>query len=86
MFKGLQDADAHIDQIPKDLPVLFASGADDPVGDFGKGVQKVYHLFVDAQIKNVECKLYENDRHEILNELNYKQVYDDLIAWMKEAY
>lgn len=85
MFKGLQDADAHINQIPKDLPILFASGADDPVGDFGKGVQKVYHMFVDAQIKNVECKLYENDRHEILNELNYKQVYNDLIAWMKEA-
>ena len=29
-------------------------------------------------------KLYENDRHEVLNEQDRQQVYEDLYRWMKE--
>lgn len=31
--------------IPKQLPILFAAGAEDPVGGFGKGVRKVYEKY-----------------------------------------
>ena len=72
-----------MDKIPKDLPVIFAAGGDDPVGGFGKDVQKVYEKYKDAGIKDVEIKLYQGDRHEILNETDREQVYEDLYQWLE---
>ena len=54
--------------MPKTLPVLFAAGGDDPVGAYGKGVMLVYARFKELGMKNVKCRLYPGDRHEILNE------------------
>ena len=73
-----------LDSIPKQLPILFVSGQDDPVGDFGKGVQAAVKTVKDAGCTNVEMKLYPNDRHEILNELDKEQVYDDLYNWLED--
>lgn len=70
--------------IPKGLPILFASGAADPVGDFGKGVRKVYEQYKTAGIQDVSLRLYSGDRHEILNETDREQVYQDLLGWMEE--
>ncbi len=90
-YKGLFEAvyfdnqKKNIDKIPKDLPVLIISGKDDPVGDLGAGVVKVYHKFKQAGIKDVKCRLYENDRHEILNELDKQQVYDDILKWLERS-
>ena len=71
-----------VDLYPKNLPVLLVSGADDPVGESGVGVKKVYEMFQKAALKDVTMKLYETDRHEILNELDKETVYADLAAWM----
>ena len=71
--------------MPKNLPVLFVSGEDDPVGDFGKGVKKVADMFKESGMKRVSCKLYPNDRHEILNELDRKKIYQDLYEWIQKA-
>lgn len=71
-----------VDSYPKNLPVFLVSGADDPVGDFGTGVKKVYDMFVKAQAEDVTYQLYETDRHEILNELDREKVYGDILAWM----
>lgn len=68
--------------MPKDLPVFFVAGEDDPVGDFGKGVLKVVDMFKKTGMKNVTEKLYPTDRHEILNETDRQQVYNDLYNWM----
>ena len=70
--------------IPKTLPLLVASGADDPVGGFGKGVQTVYDGFLAAGVKDVEMVLYDKDRHEILNETDRQQVYSDLHFWLEK--
>lgn len=80
-IKECQDI-AKIDAIPKALPILLVSGKDDPVGACGKGVTKVKDMLVAANIKDVTLKLYEGDRHEILNEINKSVVYDDLLAWI----
>ena len=32
----------------------------------------------------MDVKLYPADRHEILNELDQQQVYEDLWRWMEE--
>ncbi len=67
---------------PDDVPVLLVSGADDPVGDYGKGVTKV-HDGLATNGKNVRMKLYENNRHEILNDTAMPEVVDDIISFLK---
>lgn len=73
----------NISMIPKILPILFVSGAEDPVGDFGKGVRKVYEKYCAAGIQDTALRLYTGDRHEILNETDRQQVYEDLYQWFE---
>ena len=70
--------------IPKGLPILFMSGAEDPVGDFGKGVRKIYEQYRTAGIQDVTLRLYSGDRHELLNETDRDQVYADLLEWFEK--
>lgn len=72
----------NIAQIDKLLPVIFVSGEEDPVGDFGRGVRKVFEQFRQAGIRDTTILLYEGDRHEILNETDRQQVYEDLLNWI----
>lgn len=71
-----------LDKINKDLPLFIISGDKDPVGNMGKLVRELYDLYVDNGIKNVKIKLYNNARHEILNELNKAEVYQDVSDWI----
>lgn len=71
-------------KMPKDLPVFFIAGENDPVGNFGLGVKKAAVSMRAAGMKQVECKLYPNDRHEILNEPDRQAVYKDVWNWIKE--
>lgn len=66
----------------KELPVLFFSGGDDPVGSYGKGVRRAAEEFRQAGMKDVTCKLYPLGRHEILNEINKEEVYQDVASWI----
>ncbi|MDO4516417.1 MAG: alpha/beta fold hydrolase [Bacillota bacterium] len=70
-------------RMPRDLPVFFVAGAEDPVGDFSKGVLRAVEMFRKAGMQRVDCKLYPGDRHEILNELDRQTVYEDLYHWME---
>lgn len=72
----------NIARIPKHLPILMVSGKDDPVGDLGEGVKRVYRQYQKAGILDVTCKLYEDDRHEILNETDRETIYQDILSWM----
>ena len=47
---GMQKKE-NISMIPKSLPVLFVSGAEDPVGNFGKGVRKVCEIYKSAGLR-----------------------------------
>lgn len=73
----------NLTSIPKDLPILVCAGADDPVGNYGKGPKAVYDTYVELGIKSVDFKLYDNDRHEILNETDRKEVYQDILNWVE---
>lgn len=86
MFKGLEfiAKKANLKKMPKQLPVLFVSGGADPVGDKGQGVQKVYDMFVLSGMDNMDIIFYEGARHEILNETNRQEVYDDLYDWLNK--
>lgn len=86
MFSGMKKMNAleKKGSIRKDLPVFFVAGKEDPVGDFGVSVEKVYRKYQDSGIADVSMKLYEGDRHEILNECDKAKVYEDLLVWMNE--
>lgn len=67
----------------KDLPVFFIAGGDDPVGPYGKGVQKCADTFVSVGMTDVKTKIYPLCRHEILNEINKEEVYEDVLHWIQ---
>ena len=74
----------NIDKMNKDAPIYFMSGAEDPVGDYGVGVEKAYKAFCDAGLHDVTIRLYPNGRHEMLNETNNQEVYQDILNWLNE--
>ena len=84
LFKMLTlcNSKKHYAALPKDMPIFIMSGADDPVGDFGKGVRTVYTSMKSAGLKNVEMKLYDGARHELFNETNANEVFADILAWI----
>lgn len=71
-----------LSKMPKNLPIMLISGADDPVGDYGRSIEKVYQSYLDHGMLNVQMKLYEGDRHELLNEADREQVYGDIYRWI----
>ena len=85
MFRGIRycQQQKNLDKIPKDLPILVVSGACDPVGESGKGPTKVADVYKKTGIQDVTLKLYPDDRHEILNELDKEQVDQDILAWIE---
>ncbi len=68
--------------IPKDLPMYFLAGDKDPVGNFSKGILQAADMYIKLGIEDVTVKLYEDSRHEILNELNKEEVFMDVINWL----
>lgn len=69
---------------PAELPLLYISGQDDPVGNNGAGVEKAAELARKAGLSDVTVKLYEHMRHEILNEDDKQQVMNDISAWLEK--
>ncbi|MEG2251468.1 MAG: alpha/beta hydrolase, partial [Clostridia bacterium] len=83
MFSGLKRLyPKRIGAMKKDIPVLIFSGALDPVGKNGSGVQKVADEIRAVGVKDLTLKLYPEARHELFNELNKEEVWEDLIAWL----
>ncbi|WP_353151071.1 lysophospholipase [Chryseobacterium sp.] len=68
--------------ISQSFPLLFVSGQNDPIGDFGKGVMlTIDHLKQDG-FKDVEYKIYSEMRHEILNEKIREEVLNVIHEWV----
>ena len=67
-------------RVPKDLPILLISGENDPVGDMGKGVRRVFDK-LNKTGHDVKLTLYPRIRHALITEMNSAQVYEDLYAF-----
>ena len=85
LLKGMKEINKmqNIKKIPIEFPIYLFSGAKDPVGNNKKGVLKVYNTFKNVGIKDVSYKFYKDGRHEMLNEINKDEVYNDIINWIK---
>lgn len=68
--------------IQRDLPILIISGEKDPVGNYGKGPRKVALELSDNYFKDVTLRLYNDLRHEILNEKESLDVTLDIYDWL----
>jgi alpha-beta hydrolase superfamily lysophospholipase len=87
MFAGarrLADPD-QVALIPRDLPLYLAVGSSDPVN---AGLTLLWPL-VDrlraAGLDDVSVRVYDQGRHEILNEINRAEVIDDLVQWLRRV-
>lgn len=65
-----------------DIPLLFISGKDDPVGEFGEGVKKTRELYSGHGYTQLTIKLIEGNRHEIINEKEKNATFKYLIEWI----
>jgi alpha-beta hydrolase superfamily lysophospholipase len=82
-FKGVMSmygADAL--NINKKLPIFIAVGSDDPVSQNAKLAQKLFDFYKSLEL-NVDMKIYEGARHEILNETNRDEVYGDFAEFIE---
>ncbi len=67
-------------------PVAVFSGTMDPIG--GKNAykaQKLYDMYKKCGVSNCELHLYEGARHELLNETNREEVYEDMLAFVNKC-
>lgn len=84
MLDGIRfiTAGKNIRKMNHHTPILFISGAEDPVGDRGKGVERAAAAFCKAGMEDVTVKLYPELRHEILKEACRDAVSGDIAAWL----
>lgn len=85
MFDGMSKMNKSEKQgkAEKSLPIFFVSGDEDPVGNCGKGVTTVFNKYKKQGYQDVEIKLYNGDRHEILKEDDKDVVFQDIFNWIK---
>lgn len=83
MFTGVLKNYKEIENIKPNLPILILAGDSDPVGGYGKLVTKLYNVYRKAGLQ-AECKLYNGARHEILNETNKQEVYNDIVTFLEK--
>lgn len=86
MMKGIYyiEQPKNLTAMEKELPVFFIAGKDDPVGSYGKGVERCAAEFQKAGMTDVSCKLYPLCRHEILNEINKEEIFENILAWIEK--
>ena len=88
LYRDMLTGIAHIQKpeqlakMDKELPVYLVAGGDDPVGNYGSGMKQLKKAFEDSGMKHVSLKLYPLCRHEILNEINRDEVYEDTFDWI----
>ncbi len=83
---GVISAPQEMAKIDPELPIYLFSGAQDPVGGQGEGVKKLLAVLRKAGVRDTLLKLYPEGRHEMLNETNRLEVYDDLLGWLDSRF
>ncbi len=87
-YEDLANLDYHaglpkrIKLVSKELPILFTSGTKDPVSRYGKDVERLFMLYKRLGFQKVDCIMYKDCRHELLNELNAKEIMKDIETWI----
>ena len=80
-LKEIEDKE-NLKKVPLDIPIYIISGDKDPIGKNGKGVLRLRDRYIKLGVKDVTCKLYKDGRHELLNEINREEVFEEIICWL----
>lgn len=80
-FPRLEDPTA-IRRVRADLPLYIFSGSDDPVGGKLEGVRVLIDRYHSAGISPITHDFYTGGRHEMLHELNRREVITKLLVWL----
>ena len=65
--------------------MLIISGSKDPVGGFSRLSTKLDALYTKLGVKNKKFKLYDEARHELLNETNKQEVFKDILDYLDKC-
>jgi alpha-beta hydrolase superfamily lysophospholipase len=71
-----------IRKVRDDLPVYIFSGSDDPVGQRLEGVRVLIDRYRSAGLTSIAQDFYSGGRHEMLHEINRRDVITNLLVWM----
>lgn len=72
------------EKVPAKLPILMISGDADPVGNYGKGPRAVYTRLRRAGAADITLNIYTGMRHEVLNEVGRRHVYEEIREWIQK--
>jgi alpha-beta hydrolase superfamily lysophospholipase len=76
---------AQVARIPGDLPLYVAVGSKDPVNGALTLLWPLVDRYRAAGLNDVTVRVYDEGRHEILNELNRAEVINDLLQWLRRV-
>lgn len=71
-----------IENTRTNVPMLFISGSMDPIGDYGRGVQRAADRYTEHGC-DVTLRLYREARHELMFEINRKEVMEDILSFIE---
>ncbi|MCR5829163.1 MAG: alpha/beta hydrolase [Lachnospiraceae bacterium] len=69
-----------IKRIKRDMRVVFMSGSHDPVSGYGQGVSTLFNLYQKLGFTESDCIIYDEARHELLNEICKEDVMKDILS------
>jgi len=73
----------NIRTLSQGLPIYLLSGDKDPATVNGQGIIDVHNAYKEAGIADVTYQIYKDARHELLNEINKDEVYQDIVNWLQ---
>ena len=82
---GIVYSNKELEKIPAFLPIMIFAGSEDPVSDMGKWVMKLRDKLAETNHKDVTIRIYEDYRHECMNEKNNEKVFEDIICFCNSA-
>jgi alpha-beta hydrolase superfamily lysophospholipase len=68
--------------IRRSLPIYLFSGSEDPMGQQLEGLRILMGRYRCADLWNISHHFYPGGRHEMLNEINSKEVRTNLLLWI----
>jgi len=71
-----------IRKVREDLPVYIFSGSEDPVGQGLEGVRVLIDRYRSAGLASIAHDFYSDGRHEMLHEVNRRDVITNLLVWL----
>ena len=74
----------NVERVSKDQKLFIITGEEDPVSNYSKYTYELEKMYKGLGLKDVSIKIYKHMRHEILNEDNRLDVYNDILEFFNK--